>query len=1525
MSTSSEPLPGSIYIQGTGITSEGGDKAEIELALSRRPYPDDPQLSFLPLRVPELCQLILRGPLLRSSLQRASGRFQLYFNPGTYQIGLGEGEPCEIALREGAQVFARVEVGAGSAGPVVRAFDLHFKPALVINNLLQTLKQIHELVDDRLLAHLKPFGPRLPGWLRELGGLALGSTDATATILLEHVSGRPTFGPVPLLQMCFSGRVRWLDQLEVPFERVHLPSAVLPVPHAALDQLLSDQPLASASVAGALPEPWELARTLSATVQRVEGDVVADLAPPPLRVRTSTIDGIDLQGTVRVDGAVRVKVEVEGDVRAEAGGDAVALDLRTRQLQITPTDSAAGLDGAVEASVRLDLTTPGPGEPSPKLAQRARVTATAELEEGGRLPDLELELQVNESLCSGETRIPLRVERAELSAAVGLTTDSEGIRLWPAGPVALSGALTNSSTPIVVRRAQLELSGSLQESSFSGRLTPQLDGRWVVDLELLAQASAALRSHVTGVPELNLHDGDLEAHLDGALKLGLEVEIGPRQPLYSVNLSGSRFRWQAERVELELDDRRITLPSDTVVTGDIVCGGLHARGHDPFAINLRWDMHGQPCLLHHEGRAVSLLSPELRSGNLVLHLDEAGKLAFSGQKEGFYGVRYFKALLNPASDPAYIQELLKSDDAVAHVVAGLNAFNPELAELLTDLQALLRAAQTILDREGLVEPGDFIPRETMARVFSLLVTGDDGLQGQLTPIIKRATEGGGLDLATTKALLRQELGEFDIDYEIGFVINWLDLVLSPTEKQEPASATEELPLAIDPAFDDQRAGLPSAAEIYARVSEGQLDEAFARTLCELAPRLTLDQLGFILERASAGWDAAVQMRLHHVYAVKRRAEQVGQGYGGVEYALQPLVISGFLGEAVGPLPGINAPAGRDPDPAAWPPPCALGPQDVALLLMAGLAASRQDGRTQLNNRLLLERLRREPPSYTQEVLVELGHQSPRALSGILYAFLAQDQDQLAEPIDLVAFMEQKLGVPVPRQEDYLAGGKKARHSYYEALSKLADQIIEEAPPYLARRQHLQVVRQPPPQLLGLTAGSDAERLERRARESIVRADELAQQCRFDGQGRGGPRARSREAYRRAFRACARLLQAEPRAFALPWFKAFWQRNEEALKVLSVVRNYQQDLDDVRRWLRVQCGRTAFTDEQDLLRTTVRTCYWQEAHRQALLADPLLRLLIDPEPEGRYDFTIVSAMGVITEGAAGAELEHAYARLEQRRGVRIMRTHTATARSLEYNAARIIEAIEACETPYGLIGYSQGCANVLMAESTMLGGTPAQQRLADGLICRNLLFSAANGSAHGTCGMLKFRRAMDLGERYLKHYQALYSHEAVEAVLDLFKGVLDSKPFVAALGGADSLTFERARALHRDEQFLDRVPTSYTRGVTSIEALPEMLEFMYYMIREQIAGAGSVDQDTQVLITDAVGHATRVRNAHTVVLERCDMGSYPQATHHWAPLTKEVEVITTARDLRRAAYMSPKDRLVWPWVEVNARFGRIKST
>lgn len=127
--------------------------------------------------------------------------------------------------------------------------------------------------------------------------------------------------------------------------------------------------------------------------------------------------------------------------------------------------------------------------------------------------------------------------------------------------------------------------------------------------------------------------------------------------------------------------------------------------------------------------------------------------------------------------------------------------------------------------------------------------------------------------------------------------------------------------------------------------------------------------------------------------------------------------------------------------------------------------------------------------------------------------------------------------------------------------------------------------------------------------------------------------------------------------------------------------------------------------QALLDAIIDAMIYDKRDRDKLRKDPLVRLLI-PNPPGNYDFTVVTAMGVITDGKAGTELQGAIERLERSRGVKTIRADTATARSFEYNAGKIIEAIESArelQVPFGLLGYSQGCANVMMAETTLFSG------------------------------------------------------------------------------------------------------------------------------------------------------------------------------------------------------------------------------
>ena len=94
-------------------------------------------------------------------------------------------------------------------------------------------------------------------------------------------------------------------------------------------------------------------------------------------------------------------------------------------------------------------------------------------------------------------------------------------------------------------------------------------------------------------------------------------------------------------------------------------------------------------------------------------------------------------------------------------------------------------------------------------------------------------------------------------------------------------------------------------------------------------------------------------------------------------------------------------------------------------------------------------------------------------------------------------------------------------------------------------------------------------------------------------------------------------------------------------------------------------------EQAVVDAIIDAIIYDPKDRERLRSDPLVRLLI-PNPEGKYNFSIVSAMGVITDGREGTELQSTFERIEKLRGVKTVRADTATARSFEYNAQRIIE-------------------------------------------------------------------------------------------------------------------------------------------------------------------------------------------------------------------------------------------------------------
>ena len=460
----------------------------------------------------------------------------------------------------------------------------------------------------------------------------------------------------------------------------------------------------------------------------------------------------------------------------------------------------------------------------------------------------------------------------------------------------------------------------------------------------------------------------------------------------------------------------------------------------------------------------------------------------------------------------------------------------------------------------------------------------------------------------------------------------------------------------------------------------------------------------------------------------------------------------------------------------------LGPQDIAVLLQAGLTSAIKGSTVvQLNQRMLLDLMASQPPSFAIGVLAELGVDGPRQLANALMALCDLEQGSFREAhrIDIHSLLETWLpGLKIPRRDDYLAGGRWARQSFYDAIYGVAISIMDLSETYVGLKLRIQQVRHhketdPMPGPMQLSNEfNDQSKLMSTIKEAVTKisvADDLAKKAFDDLKSSGSSTkestlcATASQAYKEAFAACAQVISIDRLAFQSDWFKSFFRRNYDALMVKSLYDNIIEDVDSVRVWMealrRGSMGislsesdnlnnsldstkyfKPFFTvaeeqKEQDLIDGIIDALFFDKKELEYIKNDPLVRMLVGNDP-GHYDFTIISAMGVITEGKQGTELHTAIERLEKERGVITIRADTGTARSIDYNANKIEEAVNVAaelKRPYGLVGYSQGCANEMNFEAMMISGTPDQHKLITGdtgLVCRQLLFSAANGSMHG---------------------------------------------------------------------------------------------------------------------------------------------------------------------------------------------------
>lgn len=147
------------------------------------------------------------------------------------------------------------------------------------------------------------------------------------------------------------------------------------------------------------------------------------------------------------------------------------------------------------------------------------------------------------------------------------------------------------------------------------------------------------------------------------------------------------------------------------------------------------------------------------------------------------------------------------------------------------------------------------------------------------------------------------------------------------------------------------------------------------------------------------------------------------------------------------------------------------------------------------------------------------------------------------------------GIKIPKREDYLAGGRWARQSYYDAMFHVAESILDLAETYIGLKLRLQRVRHhgekdplPLPKQLTMNSNNDFEDKPtsklmesiQKAKDAIAIADSLGRKA-VENLKQTGKSTKecplsieAITAYKSAFAACSQVRSMDKLAFQADW-------------------------------------------------------------------------------------------------------------------------------------------------------------------------------------------------------------------------------------------------------------------------------------------------------------------------------------------------------------------------------------------------------
>jgi hypothetical protein len=411
-------------------------------------------------------------------------------------------------------------------------------------------------------------------------------------------------------------------------------------------------------------------------------------------------------------------------------------------------------------------------------------------------------------------------------------------------------------------------------------------------------------------------------------------------------------------------------------------------------------------------------------------------------------------------------------------------------------------------------------------------------------------------------------------------------------------------------------------------------------------------------------------------------------------------------------------------------------------------------------------------------------------------------------------------------------------------------------------------------------------------------------------------------YQQVIQASRQFLEKYPAAIESPVLKSLITRIYEALRLASVEDDLDQDNDEVRAWL----AHRSCNDDLEQLRNFSRAerrlaiaqnLYAKSSDIPQILDDPIT-WFVPRAPKAPVNFTIVAAMGIITDGAHGSELECVFNRLARDYGIRLVRTDTGLVKSLEYNTIRIESALKTVTTPYGIVGYSQGCANMMFTENLLFTGTPDQRSLLENLVSRNFVCSAFNGSVHAVCGTEKYKLCLIDGENIIKNLSISISKPMSSLGLSVLMRTLDTPTISMSMTSFESLSPNGLQMLSRDAQYKPDVISFETQGIANTH-VPEALLFMKNHFLRQF----DMPNDTQVGADSAHAYPVYNHNKSVDLLYREAIPAKPLDIHHWSLLIDEIQSVQTEHDYQDFDYRGPKSVFITPWIESLILFGLVR--